>query len=354
MAPSARPRNPIQSRKALPDGTFGDATPIAAAGLARLQALISDPMTTSGSAPSGHLPPSGQQFRLAFDDQVVTVVEVGAAVREFRVGNRDVFQSYAKSAFSTGFHGAVLVPWPNRLADGRYEFDGEQYQLPITEPARMTALHGLSPWRSWRLVEQQPDRVVLSLALLPSPGFPFFLDTTIDYRLAQLGLEVRTTSRNVGHRACPYAVGFHPWLSSGEAMLDECAVTLDATHRFVTDDRLLPVAEEAVAGTPYDFREPRKLGSLVLDDAFSGVPRTNGRAWVKLAAPDGATAAIWMDESCDYWQLCTGDMLPAQQARRGLAAEPMTAAPNAFVTGRGLRRLEPGESVRTTWGACLL
>ncbi|HEY5457221.1 MAG TPA: aldose 1-epimerase family protein [Acidothermaceae bacterium] len=311
-------------------------------------------MTTSGSAPSGHLPPSGQQFRLAFDDQVVTVVEVGAAVREFRVGNRDVFQSYAKSAFSTGFHGAVLVPWPNRLADGRYEFDGEQYQLPITEPARMTALHGLSPWRSWRLVEQQPDRVVLSLALLPSPGFPFFLDTTIDYRLAQLGLEVRTTSRNVGHRACPYAVGFHPWLSSGEAMLDECAVTLDATHRFVTDDRLLPVAEEAVAGTPYDFREPRKLGSLVLDDAFSGVPRTNGRAWVKLAAPDGATAAIWMDESCDYWQLCTGDMLPAQQARRGLAAEPMTAAPNAFVTGRGLRRLEPGESVRTTWGACLL
>ncbi len=312
-------------------------------------------MTNASAPSSGHRPPSGLQFRLAFDDQAATVVEVGAAVREFRVGDRDVFQTYAESAFSTGFHGAVLVPWPNRLADGRYEFDGDEYQVPITEPSRMTALHGLSPWRPWTLVEHEADRVSLRLSLLPSPGYPFYLDTMVDYRLGANGLRVTTTSRNVGDRACPYAVGFHPWLSSGEATLDECTLSLDATHRFVADDRLLPTGEEAVVGTPYDFREQRLLGSLVLDDAFTGVPRdADGRAWVRLSGPDGRAAAIWMDGSCDYWQLCTGDMLPAHQARRGLAAEPMTAAPNAFVTGRGLQRLEPGEHVTTTWGACLL
>jgi aldose 1-epimerase len=308
-------------------------------------------MTTA----AGHPPPSGQQFRLTFGEQVATIVEVGAAVREFRVGDREVFQSYAESAFSTGFHGAVLLPWPNRLADGRYLFDGEQYQVAISEPSRMTALHGLSPWRAWSLVEHEADRVAMRLSLLPSPGYPFFVDTTVDYRLGPDGLRVTTTSRNVGDLACPYAVGFHPWLSSGEATLDECTLSLDATHRFVTDDRLLPIGEEDVADTPYDFREQRLLGSLVLDDAFTGVPRgSDGRAWVRLEAPDGQTAAIWMDASCEYWQLCTGDMLPPHQARRGLAAEPMTAAPNAFVTGRGLRRLEPGAHVTTTWGACLL
>jgi aldose 1-epimerase len=312
-------------------------------------------MTSDRVTSGGHRPPSGLQFRLTFDDQVATVVEVGAAVREFRVGERDVFQSYAESAFSTGFHGAVLVPWPNRLADGHYTFDGDEYQVAISEPSRMTALHGLSPWRPWALVEHEAERVSLRLSLLPSPGYPFYLDTTVDYRLGGEGLHVTTTSRNVGDRACPYAVGFHPWLSSGDATLDECTLSLDATHRFVTDDRLLPVAEEAVAGTPYDFRTQRSLGALVLDDAFTGVPRAHdGSAWVRLGGPDGRTAAIWMDDSCDYWQLCTGDMLPAHQARRGLAAEPMTAAPNAFVTGRGLRRLEPGEHVTTTWGACLL
>ena len=146
---------------------------------------------------------------------------------------------------------------------------------------------------------------------------------------------MRTTSRNVGDRACPYAVGFHPWLSSGDATLDECTLSLDATHRFVTDDRLLPVGEEEVTGTPYDFRESRPVGSVVLDDGFTGVPRAADGQCVgaSSAAPDGATAAIWMDESCDYWQLCTGDMLPPHQARRSVAVEPMTAAPNAFVTG---------------------
>jgi aldose 1-epimerase len=308
-------------------------------------------MTTT----EGQLPPSGQQFRLTFGEQVATVVEVGAAVREFRVGNRDVFQSYAESAFSTGFHGAVLLPWPNRLADGRYTFDGEQYQVAISEPSRMTALHGLAAWRAWSLVEHEADRVVLRLSLFPSPGYPFFVDTTVEYRLGSDGLRVTTTSRNVGDHPCPYAMGFHPWLSAGDARVDECTLTLDATDRFVTNDRLLPIAEEVVAGTPYDFREQRMLGSLVLDDAFTGVPRgTDGRAWVRLGAPDGRTAAIWMDESCDYWQLCTGDVLPPHQARRSLAAEPMTAAPNAFVTGRGLRRLEPGHEITTTWGACLL
>jgi aldose 1-epimerase len=312
-------------------------------------------MTSDGGTSGGHRPPSGLQFRLTFDDQVATVVEVGAAVREFRVGDRNVFQSYAELAFSTGFHGAVLVPWPNRLADGRYIFDGDEYQVAISEPSRMTALHGLSPWRPWTLVEREVDRLSLRLSLLPSPGYPFYLDTTVDYRLGAEGLHVTTTSRNAGDRACPYAIGFHPWLSSGDATLDECTLSLDATHRFVTDDRLLPVADEAVAGTAYDFRTQRSLGALVLDDAFTGVPRAvDGRAWVRLGGPDGHTAAIWMDDSCDYWQLCTGDMLPTHQARRGLAAEPMTAAPNAFVTGLGLQRLEPGESVTTTWGACLL
>src|SRR5438045_6045255 len=155
-------------------------------------------------------PPSGTQYRIAHGELTATITEVGASVREFRSGEHDVFQPYDETEFSSGFHGSVLIPWPNRLADGQYQFDGVDYQVAITEPSRMTALHGLSPWRSWSVAEHEPDRVSLRLELLPSPGYPFFVDTTVDYQLSAAGLRVTTTSRNTGTVACPYAVGFHP------------------------------------------------------------------------------------------------------------------------------------------------
>jgi aldose 1-epimerase len=299
--------------------------------------------------------PSGAQHRIEHGDHVATIAEVGAAVRDYRVAGRAVFQGAPVDEFSLAFEGAVLLPWPNRLDAGRYHFDGESYQLPVTEPERQTALHGLSPYRSWQLVEQQTSRVVLSFALLPSPGYPFFLDNTIEYIVDDHGLRVTTTSTNVGDRPLPYSIGFHPWLSAGGALLDECTLTVDAGRRFLTDERLLPVGEEDVEGTPFDFRTGAPLGDLSLDDAFTDVRRRSDElSWVGLTAPDGRTATVWMDGSCTFWQLCSGDSLPANQARRSLATEPMTAAPNAFNSGRGLIRLEPGQSYSTTWGATLL
>jgi aldose 1-epimerase len=61
-----------------------------------------------------------------------------------------------------------------------------------------------------------------------------------------------------------------------------------------------------------------------------------------------------MDAAYTHLMLFTGDTLPETgRRRRGLGVEPMTCAPNAFASGDGLIRLEPGESVTTTWGARL-
>lgn len=295
--------------------------------------------------------PSGQQWHIRYDDQHATVAEVGAAIVEYRVDGRDVFQPPA-DPFASTFHGAVLLPWPNRLRDGRYRFDEVGYQVAISEPERMTALHGLSPWRSWSLVTHQDDRIVLALRLLPSPGYPFHLDSEVEYGLGPDGLRVTATSTNVGDEPLPYAIGFHPYLSGGGARLDDCVLRIDAGRRFLTDERLLPTGDADVAGTAFDFRVPRLLGSLQLDTAFTEVPRdADGRAWLTLAAPDGRTAAIWSESTCAFWQVYTGDRLPGHMFRRGLAAEPMTAAPDAFNNGLGLLTLAPGESAVTAWGA---
>jgi aldose 1-epimerase len=299
--------------------------------------------------------PSGVQHRIARGNQRATIVEVGAAVREYRDGDREIFQAYPEHDVSWAYHGAVLLPWPNRLRDGRYEFDGEHYQVALTEPSNHNALHGLAAWLPWTLVEQAPTCVTLSCRLLPSPGYPFQLDTVVRYELRDEGLVVTSTSTNVGDRACPYALGFHPYVSAGPgATIDDCTLHIDATRRLLVDDRLIPAGHESVDGTAYDFRGDELLAGRVLDTGFTHVTAdAAGISFVRVTGPDARTVEVWADDNFGFWQVYTGEDLPPSLRRRSLAVEPMTAAANAFQTGWGLRRLEPGEAVTSRWGARL-
>ncbi len=300
--------------------------------------------------------PSGAQYRISHGEHHATITEGSAAVREYRVGGREVFQSFGEGEIAPAYHSAVLIPWPNRIAAGRYAFDGEHYQLAITEPERNSALHGLACWLPWTLVNHEPDRVTLSFRILPSPGYPFHLDTRVEYRLTEDGLRVTTTSVNTGDRACPYGLGFHPYIAAAPgSRVDDCALNLDVRRRLLPDQLLIPEGDEPVADSAYDFRTPRQVGAATLDDAFTDVVRdAQGRSWARLQRVDGRTAVVWADENFGYWQVYSADLLPESMARRAMAIEPMTAAPNAFNSGDGLIRLDPGESFTAVWGATLL
>jgi len=299
--------------------------------------------------------PSGEQFELSSGGQRAVIVEVGGGVREYSVDGRAVLDPYPVEQMADGAHGAALVPWPNRLADGRYEWDGGDHQVALTEPEKHNAIHGFLRWRPWTAREQEPSRVVMATRLLPLMGYPFPLEVSVAYELADDGLTVSTTAANLGERPCPYGCGQHPYLSPGKGLIDDCTVELDAATRILTDEeRQLPTGREPVEGTPFDFRSPKRLGEEPVDFAFTDLARdAAGRAWTRLRAPDGSCAELWVDESYPFVELYTGDTLSPSRARRGLGTEPMSCAPNAFQSGEGLVRLEPGESFTATWGVRL-
>lgn len=300
-------------------------------------------------------PPTGVQHHLVHGDQRATITEVGASLREYAVGDRDVIVPFDVGGLPPASHGAVLIPWPNRLRDGRYDWDGTTYQVPVTEPDRWTALHGLAAWERWAPVPgvaARPDSITLGLDLVPIKGYPFQLRSTLTYTLSVAGLHVHLATTNIGDRVAPYGTGFHPWLSPGGAAVDECTLRLDAATRVTTDDRLLPTGTEPAGDL--DFRTPRSLAGVALDDGYVDVTRDDdGLSWIQLSAPDGRTAAVWMDDSMDTWQVCTGDGIPGVN-RNGVAAEPMTCIADAFRTGDRLVRLEPGQTHEVVWGATLL
>ena len=91
-----------------------------------------------------------------------------------------------------------------------------------------------------------------------------------------------------------------------------------------------------------------------MDCAVTDLARDqSGRAWLRLSAPDGRRVELWVDEHYPILEIYTGDTLAPDRRRRGLGAEPMTCPPNAFQSGDGLVRLEPGESLTTRWGVQL-
>jgi aldose 1-epimerase len=295
--------------------------------------------------------PSGEQIEIAAAGQRAVVVEVGGGLRVYSAAGRELLDGYALDAPCTSGRGQVLIPWPNRLEDGRYEFDGQGHQLPLTEPGTRTAIHGLVRDASWSVAEREPHRVVVQHALEPQPGYPFSLALRIDYTLSERGLHVQTTATNVGREACPFASGTHPYLAVGTSTVDEAVLGAPGRTVLRTDDRGLPVGADSVEGTDYDFRRPRPIGMTRLDHAFTDLERgEDGLARVQLRDPRHPRGrTLWLDESYPFLQLFTGDPLP-DVARRSIAVEPMTCPPNAFRTGESLIRLEPGESFTSAWG----
>ena len=303
------------------------------------------------SSGDGGIAPSGEQVEISFDSQRAAVVEVGGGLRSYAVAGRDVLDGYRADEQSASGRGQVLVPWPNRLQDGRYEFDARSHQLPLTEPEHSNAIHGLVRWAAWRIGVREPHRVVMEHVIHPQPGYPFTLGLDIEYALSEEGLSVTTTARNLGSDACPYGCGQHPYLTVGTPTVDTIELQAPGQRVLVSDERDLPTGSEPVDGTEYDFRAARTIGATKLDNAFTDLARDEDRrARVRLRDPGGdAVVTLWVDESYGYLMLFTGDTRPDVN-RRSLAVEPMTCPPNAFRTGDSLIRLEPGGSTTSTCG----
>jgi len=297
--------------------------------------------------------PSGEQVEIAHHDQRATLVEVGGGLRSYRLGGRAIVDGYEADEMCTAAKGQTLIPWPNRLRGGSYRFDDRELQLPLTEPDKGNAIHGLVRWANWAVGERSEERVEMVHALHPQDGFPFALELSIVYELSDRGLSVTTRATNVGSASCPYGTGAHPYLTVGTNRIDDATLTLPAATWLTTDEHGIPTGERAVEGTRYDFREPRAIADAVLDTAYARLVRdANGLARIVLRAPPkGPQVVFWLDASYPYVMAFTGDSLPgSEDRRRSLGIEPMSCAPNAFRSGEGLATLEPGESHSGRWG----
>jgi aldose 1-epimerase len=286
------------------------------------------------------------ELRLTAGDADLVVDLRGGGLRRLTVGDWQLLDTYPAGTVVEGWPGAVLLPWPNRIRDGRWTWRGRELQLQVGSPEAPNAIHGLVAWQSWTVTTTAEDSATVGTVVEPHPGYPFRLAVALDYRVAADRLTVTVRVRNLGADPAPFGVGMHPYLRVGA----------DRDGDIGEADLSLPVRTtlELDGGLPTGGRAPvdgavGRIADRVLDDAFTDLVRDDdGWARARLSGPAG-TLELAVDGAWSWLQVFSGDPLPEGRRRRSLAIEPMTCPPNALADGVDLLVLGPGDDWAGSW-----
>ncbi|SDD75156.1 hypothetical protein [Glycomyces harbinensis] len=297
---------------------------------------------------------AGGIVSLAGETSSAEVSPRAASLRALRVRGLDLVEPTARFAEPPGMAGAVLVPWPNRVADAHWRYDGAEQRLKVTEPELGHANHGLLAAHDFTVRAASAASVTLTAPVTGHPGYPFDLDVAVTYRLRPDGIEVATAFANRGDRPAPVASGAHPYPRVGLAPTETLALRLDAPSARVPGPTHLPGPSFDVTGTVYDLRTGAPFAKLprhlTYELADTGKPSRH-----RLSAPDGTAVELHADGHHRWFQLYIAEGLPTDEGPRpAVAVEPMTAPPNALRTGEGLRWIEPDETWTVRWGLSLI
>lgn len=266
----------------------------------------------------------GKTIHLQAGHYEAKIVTVGAGLAELMHRGRHIVIPHKPEEMPQAHLGKVLVPWPNRVADGCYQHNGKTFQLAVNDPVSHTAIHGLLAWRDWQINQQSASEVSLMIFLPPSYGYPFALVSEVIYRLgADCGLHVFIRTQNVGDEIAPYGAGAHPYLTCNLHPIDGCELTL-------------PASEETCGER--DFTTPRLIAQTTIDHTFRTLPPD--AEWEVRITSQSQNMSTFLRSHQPWLQIYTGEKL----ARRGLAVEPMTCPPDAFNSGISLIHLAPGEA----------
>lgn len=289
---------------------------------------------------------SGNSYEIVHGAHRALICEVGATLRGYWVDEVAVTTTFEADTIPVGCQGQHLLPWPNRIRDGRYFFDREYHQLAINEPERNNALHGLASWVPWQLLDHTPTIVSQRVVVHAQPGWPGTVEAIITHRVDADGLRVEVQAHNVGSSPVPFGYAAHPYLVCGERPIDAWTMTIPFSAELqVEPERLLPVRLGEL--TRPDLRDGAVIGDTRFDTAFTSPERGVDEAWSVWLTNGERSVELWAGPGLDWLQVYTPD------DRASVAVEPMSCGPDAFNPGPthgDVVVLEPGDAWAGSWG----
>lgn len=280
------------------------------------------------------------------------LTDFGAGLNDLQVRNANgqlvsVIDGYRSESevinyHNTSFKGSKLSPFPNRILDGVYEFNGVKYQLPITEVGANNNLHALLHNQPFEILDQKEyeSQAVLTLGYTyngSEKGYPFGYSLKLTYSFGTEGIAINTEVQNRSDTSIPMGDGWHPYFKFEDLNMVQMQMG--------TAKRMSSNFGNTLNGH-HGFEQSRAINADALDDCF----QVDGEEEFSIRLEDenaGLAIEIWQESAeneYNYFQIYT------PPSRKTIAIEPVTCMPNAFNTGEGLIKLEPKQVVSMSFG----
>lgn len=271
-------------------------------------------------------------------------LENGAAISAFSVRSQSGEKILMTMHPRHRFENAWLFPFPNRLKNGRFEFEGKEYQFPLNDDdQRPNALHGFINNKHFSLVNHSEKSCELIFNYKGELAYyPFPCTIKIRYELIENGLNTEVIIENKGTTQMPFGLGWHPYFDINEGV-DLVKLKMPCSAIIELDESGIPKGSEHPS---YCFEELSSLAKRNLDDCFR--VSHSGKNITEVQFSTGETLQVWQKEEYPFIQVYT------HPERRSLAVEPMSCGVNALNTYDGLTVLAPNESKHFSAGVCLI
>jgi len=280
--------------------------------------------------------------------EVTVIPGYGALLHGFKVkaGDKqvDVIDHYEdldqlKNLLPTSFKSSKLSPFPCRIEEGKYSFDGIPYQF-ASKFLDGSAIHGLLFDKAFSIVDEKPgnDSAMIALEYVydrDDDQYPFKYSCRIHYELLpEQVLSVETVLTNLGTSPMPIADGWHPYFSLGDKV-DDWMLHFKAAAMIEFDDKLIPTGRLL----DYEqFNQPALIGKTFLDNCFLINPDKTLASCEIFNPNNKLKVSFFPGKGYPYLQIYT------PPHRNSIAIENLSSAPNSFNNKMGLTILQPGQS----------
>lgn len=238
-----------------------------------------------------------------------------------------------------------LLPFCNRIRDGRASFEGREIHFPPNHPAGNSPhpLHGIGWQRPWNVVTAEEGTAELALDVAATSAWPWRFSARQRFTLTERVLTVEMSLTNEDTAAMPAGIGHHPYFPHAAGT----RLTSRTQAMWRGDAEVMPVELEE-GEVVKKLRAGVVLAELDLDNNFVGWDREAMVEWPADALGPRRSLLMQAQAPLDYF------VVYCPNGYDHFCAEPVSQCtdwlnllPRFGAVALGGTRLVPGETLRT-------